>query len=143
MWAKPRQATTAEPQRLDGAAEDDGGIRGSRRIKDASALFPQQINRLCGGWKGAISPLVTMGQNTTYSENPSITDKREYNAKFHDFRHGSNDSRPDWYLEQMTYLRANYKKGVVALSSSYVKKLANSENKAIAILNDNVFDMSE
>jgi chitin synthase len=73
---------------------------------DASSLFPVQVSlsklqaicayrcqvsALCDGIDGSVSPWVT----------DSATNTTDVNAQYHDFRAYTNDSRPDWYYEQM------------------------------------------
>jgi chitin synthase len=58
---------------------------------DASNLFPVQVSALCDGVDGSVSPWVTL--DSTNTSDP--------NMNYHDFRAFTNDSRPDWYYEQM------------------------------------------
>ena len=54
-----------------------------------------QVSALCNGVTGSISPYVVLSsQNNT-----------NVNAQYHDFRAFTNDSRPDWYFEQMVVMR--------------------------------------
>ncbi|KAK9248318.1 chitin synthase-domain-containing protein [Lipomyces tetrasporus] len=101
---------------------------------DASAMFPVQVSALCQGVDGSIDPSVTLdynGENTT-----------ETNSIYHDFRYFRNDSRPDWYFEQMIMLRANFKKGDVGISSQYMQTLVNEKGKTMASINGDVFDLT-
>ncbi|KAK9320698.1 chitin synthase-domain-containing protein [Lipomyces orientalis] len=101
---------------------------------DVSAMFPLQVSALCQGVDGSIDPSVTLdynGENTTDS-----------NSIYHDFRYFRNDSRPDWYFEQMIMLRANFKKGEVGISSQYMQTLVNEKGKIMASINGDVFDLT-
>ncbi|KAH8685418.1 chitin synthase-domain-containing protein [Tricladium varicosporioides] len=51
-------------------------------------------------------------------------------------------SRPDWFLEQLMILRANYKVGNIGYTPKYVKKLAD-KLESIAILNGRVYDFTK
>jgi chitin synthase len=110
---------------------------------DVSALFPVQVSALCEGKDGKVAPEVTLDwKSTNTSGSPTVLDPQEANAKYHDFRYLQNDTRNDWYLEQMTVLKANYKKGTIGYSSEYVKTLAD-KRQYIVILKGSVYDMSE
>ncbi|KAK9362997.1 chitin synthase-domain-containing protein [Lipomyces starkeyi] len=100
---------------------------------DATDLFPVQVSALCQGVDGSVDPSVTFdynGENTTDS-----------NSVYHDFRYFTNDSRPDWYTEQMIMLRANFKKGDVGITSQYMKTLV-QKGKVLASIHGNVFDLT-
>lgn len=110
---------------------------------DATALFPVQVSALCQGVNGTIDPSVQLdytGTNTTGSA--SVISSTDTNYKYHDFRAFTNDSRPDWFFEQMMMLRANYKKGNIGYTPQYVSTLA-SKQEAIAILNGRVYDFTK
>ncbi|KAL5330105.1 hypothetical protein ACEPPN_003629 [Leptodophora sp. 'Broadleaf-Isolate-01'] len=110
---------------------------------DATSLFPVQVSALCQGVNGTIDPAVQLdytNANTTGSAN--VISTTDLNFKYHDFRAWTNDSRPDWFFEQMLMLRAGYKKGNIGYTTSYVKKLAAKSN-AIAILNGRVYDFTK
>ncbi|RCI04971.1 hypothetical protein CU098_008406, partial [Rhizopus stolonifer] len=66
--------------------------------QDVSALFPVQVSDLCEG----VSEFVSLDFNV------NVTDA---NAHHHDFRFMSDHYQPNWYYDQMTYLRRNYKVG--------------------------------
>lgn len=107
--------------------------------RDATPLFPVQVSALCNGVDGSVSPYVTidfMGTNATADR---TIDK---NAKYHDFRSFRNDSRPDWFFEQMILLKSNYKVGNIGYSPQYVSTLAGKSNN-IAILGNRVYDMTD
>ncbi|KAL7272142.1 hypothetical protein RUND412_005071 [Rhizina undulata] len=107
--------------------------------KDATSLFPVQVSSLCDGVDGYISPYVTVDfTGTNYSSDTSI----DSNSRYHDFRAFTNDSRPDWLFEQMMVLKANYLKGHIGYSATYVKTLSN-KNEYIAIIGDKVYDMTD
>jgi chitin synthase len=99
--------------------------------KDVSILFPVQVSALCGGTRGAMSPYVTL-------DNDNTTDP---NTGYHDFRHFTNDSRPDWYLEQMTTLRSKWRVGWMGYTRKDIKFMANS-GRIVGILDDYVYDLT-
>ncbi|KAL9604446.1 MAG: hypothetical protein Q9179_001835 [Wetmoreana sp. 5 TL-2023] len=111
---------------------------------DSTALFPVQVSALCIGKNGPIDPSVQLNyapSNVTGSVTTiSTTDP---NAKYHDFRAFTNDSRPDWWFEQQKVMRSLYKKGDVGYTPKYVKTLASKKQKAIAILNSHVYDFTD
>ena len=110
---------------------------------DATSLFPVQVSALCQGVNGSIDPSVQLDYTSTNtSGSASVISSTDTNPKYHDFRAFTNDSRPDWFFEQMMYLRANYKVGNVGYTPSYVSKLAD-KLESIAILNGRVYDFTK
>ena len=111
---------------------------------DATSLFPVQVSALCNGPSGNVDPSVQLDytpSNVSGSANVPSSNL-DSNAKYHDFRSFTNDSRPDWWWEQQQTLRALYKKGDVGYTSQYVNKLATSKSYSIAILNNRVYDLT-
>ncbi|CAL3962815.1 unnamed protein product [Diplocarpon coronariae] len=110
---------------------------------DATNLFPVQVSALCNGVDGKIDPSVSLDySNTNATGSASVISATDNNFQYHDFRAWTNDSRPDWFYEQMLMLKANYKKGNIGYTASYVKKLASKSN-SIAILNGRVYDFTK
>jgi chitin synthase len=109
--------------------------------KDASSLFPVQVSALCQGISGTVSPYVSLDFN------PNMTDN---NARYHNFLPSSGDPRPDWYFQQMTMLRQNYKLGsmgytptdVESQSKNAVDMAGIKTPRQWAILNNNVYDLT-
>lgn len=97
---------------------------------DATSLFPIQVSAVCGGTSGAISSYVTLD---------SINSTDIY-AKYHDFRAWTNDSRPDWYTEQMIMLRSRYQVGWMGYTKKDLKSL--SQTRQIAIYDGHVYDLT-
>jgi chitin synthase len=71
----------------------------------------------------------------------SVISTTDVNRKYHDFRTFTNDSRPDWFFEQMIMLKANYRKGSIGYTPQYVHTLS-KKSKSIAILNNRVYDFT-
>jgi chitin synthase len=111
--------------------------------KDATNLFPVQVSALCAGKDGTVHPGVQLNyRNTNYTETAqNIISTTDQNAKYHDFRWFTNDSRPDWWYEQQVFLKANYMKGRIGYPPKYLKTLASKQN-AIAYMNNKVYDLS-
>jgi len=110
---------------------------------DATSLFPIQVSALCQGVDGSIDASVQLDYTTTNTTgSASVISTTDTNMKYHDFRAFTNDSRPDWFFEQMVMLRANFKKGNVGYTPKYVNKLANKQ-ESIAILNGRVYDFTK
>ncbi|KXH27383.1 chitin synthase [Colletotrichum simmondsii] len=110
--------------------------------KDISTLFPVQVNALCQGKDGSVDPHVTLDyRNTNLTGSAQLT-STDLNFKYHDFRYFTNDSRPDWYYEQMIMLKSNYKKGTVGYSPQYIKTLANKQQN-IAYMGGRVYDLTQ
>lgn len=106
--------------------------------KDATPIFPVQVSALCYGSDGnGLDPSITLSFT---GGNLSSVDK---NAVFHDFRYSTNDYRPDWYFEQMTVLRKNYRLGFIGFPPSQVSSLATKSQKSIAILDGFVYDFTD
>ena len=112
---------------------------------DITSLFPVQVSALCRGVdpsKG-IDPAVLLDyKSTNTSGSAAVISSQDINAQYHDFRYFTNDSRPDWFAEQMIMLKANYKVGNIGYTADYVAKLASKQN-SVAILHSHVYDMSE
>ena len=110
---------------------------------DMTSLFPIQVSALCQGVNGSIDPSVTLDyKSTNISGSPNLISLQDLNSKYHDFRSFTNDSRPDWFSEQVIMLKGNgYKVGNVGYSAEYVQSLA-QKSKSIAIMNQRVYDMS-
>ncbi|KAG6041677.1 hypothetical protein E4U41_002951 [Claviceps citrina] len=110
--------------------------------KDVSALFPVQVSALCQGADGSVSPQVTLDyKNTNFSGTPTLINSQDLNSRYHDFRYFTNDSRDDWYLEQLLYLKGNWGKGTIGYSPQYVSTLG-GKNRKIAIIGSRVYDLS-
>ncbi|KAI7901255.1 chitin synthase-domain-containing protein [Cokeromyces recurvatus] len=109
--------------------------------KDASSLFPVQVSALCEGVTGTVSPYVSLDFNT------NLTDT---NAQYHNFLPNSGDPRPDWYFQQMSYLRKNYKLGTMGYTPKDIATQATNPvdmsgiktTRQWAILNHNVYDLT-
>ncbi|UKZ73502.1 hypothetical protein TrVFT333_001149 [Trichoderma virens FT-333] len=110
--------------------------------KDITSLFPVQVSALCDGVDGAINKAVTLDYKTTnFTGSPALLSLTDQNSKYHDFRYFTNDSRPDWFYEQMYYLKSNFKKGNIGYTAKYVKSLG-KQAQNIAILDSKVYDMT-
>ncbi|KAI6780446.1 Chitin synthase-like protein [Emericellopsis cladophorae] len=109
---------------------------------DVSDLFPVQVSALCHGKDGQINPAVTLDYKSTNMTGQPAYAQVDETFTYHDFRYHTNDTRNDWYLEQMTVLRANYRKGAIGYSPQYVKTLASEKRQSIAILKGRVYDMT-
>jgi chitin synthase len=113
--------------------------------KDATNLFPVQVSALCTGVDGPIHPGVQLNyrsSNYTASSVNNLISDMDPNAKYHDFRWYTNDSRPDWWFEQQVFLKSNYMKGRVGYSPEYLKTLAD-KGDSIAYINNKVYDLSQ
>lgn len=111
--------------------------------KDATALFPVQVSALCQGKSGSVDPTVLLDYNpTNVTDSGTADSSTDVHAQYHDFRYFTNDSRPDWYIEQMMMLRAGYQKGYVGYSPQYMKTLANKKSTYISSINGDVFDFT-
>ncbi|KAK0764533.1 hypothetical protein N5P37_003935 [Trichoderma harzianum] len=110
--------------------------------KDITSLFPVQVSALCDGVDGSINPAVTLDyKSTNLTGSPALLSLTDQNSKYHDFRYFTNDSRPDWFYEQMVYLKSNFKKGNIGYTAKYVKTLG-KQSQNIAILEGKVYDMT-
>ncbi|KAI9901533.1 hypothetical protein N3K66_003350 [Trichothecium roseum] len=113
--------------------------------KDISALFPVQVNALCKGkdLDHGIHDTVTLDyKDSNFTGSPTLVDLLDWNSRYHDFRYKQNDTRPDWYFEQMEMLKALYKKGNVGYSTELVKTLSEKKSQTIAINRGKVYDLT-
>ncbi|KAK4191947.1 chitin synthase 8 [Podospora australis] len=109
---------------------------------DISALFPVQVSAMCQGKDGYIDPAVLLNyKNTNLTGAANVISSQDLNSRYHDFRHFTNDSRPDWFSQQMQKLRSNYKVGNIGYSAQYVRTLA-LKSQTIAILDGRVYDLT-
>ncbi len=109
---------------------------------DATGLFPVQVSALCQGKDGRVDPTVQLDYvKTNTSGTANVISSTDPNRKYHDFRSFTNDSRPDWFFEQMVMLKGNYKKGMIGYTPQYVHKLS-TKQKSLAIINDRVYDFT-
>ncbi|KAK4247958.1 glycosyltransferase [Corynascus novoguineensis] len=111
---------------------------------DITSLFPVQVSALCQGRDGkGVDPAVLLDyKDTNITGSVAVVSSQDLNAKYHDFRFFTNDSRPDWFAQQMKMLRSNYKVGNVGYSAEYVRSLS-QKSQVIAILNSRVYDMTQ
>ncbi|KAI9828241.1 MAG: hypothetical protein M1826_006067 [Phylliscum demangeonii] len=109
---------------------------------DATGLFPLQVSALCQGKDGQIDQSVQLDYSpTNVTGLPTRVSNSDPNAHYHDFRSFTSDQRPDWFLESMTLLRKNYKKGDLGHTAQYISTLAGRQ-QSIAILHDRVYDFT-
>ncbi|KAI9266112.1 chitin synthase-domain-containing protein [Sporodiniella umbellata] len=109
--------------------------------KDISDLFPVQVSAMCEGVNGTVSEYVAQEFHF------NLTDGF---AQYHDFRAWQKDYRPNWYYDQMSYLRANYKVGNMAYTAKEVYKQATQPTdvsgvpttRTWAILNGSIYDLT-
>ncbi|KAI9471005.1 MAG: chitin synthase-domain-containing protein [Benjaminiella poitrasii] len=86
--------------------------------QDVTGLFPVQVSALCEGVDGTpISPYVSVDYQV------NLTDT---NGEYHDFRYSSDSYNANWYYDQMTLLRKNYKVGHMGYESKAVSDQAKS-----------------
>jgi chitin synthase len=109
--------------------------------KDATNLFPVQVSALCDGTTGRIPEEVVLDFQV------NLTDR---NAAYHDFRFFTNDYRPDWYFEQMVYMRKNYRLGFMGYEPADILRQATnvvnvgeiSTHRSWATLHGDVYDLT-
>ncbi|CEP08179.1 hypothetical protein [Parasitella parasitica] len=105
--------------------------------KDATDLFPVQVSDLCEN----VSPYVSLDYNRNYTDT---------NAQYHDFRYASGNYRPNWYYNQMTMLRRNYKKGNMGVEWKGIRDQAQgaytlngvSLNRQWAVIDQHIYDLT-
>ena len=113
---------------------------------DATPLFPVQVSALCPGRHGSIDPTVLLDYtptNSSSSNQQSTQSGMDPNSVYHDFRYFQNDSRPDWFYEQMQYLKRDFKKGTVGYTSGYLQELANKKAQNIVNIHGNIYDLTK
>lgn len=107
--------------------------------KDATPLFPVQVSALCAGKAGTVDPAVQLDYSSTNIT--GSTNQDDINAQYHDFRAFTNDSRPDWFYQQMKMLEGNFLKGNIGYSPEYIQTLADKQ-QVIASLNGRIYDFT-
>jgi chitin synthase len=109
---------------------------------DATGLFPVQVSALCQGKSGSVDPTVLLDYRpTNISGSATTISGTDTNSVYHDFRHFTNDSRPDWFYEQMMMLKANYLKGYVGYTPKYLNTLG-KKSQSIGSINGKVYDLT-
>ena len=118
--------------------------------QDATKLFPVQVSALCKGKDGSVDPSVLLDYTPTNSSSnleqlQQLQQNQDFdvNSRYHDFRYFNNDSRPDWFYEQMEYLKRDFKKGYVGYTSKYLTQLANKKQQNIANIHGKIYDMTK
>ncbi|KAG5651222.1 hypothetical protein H0H81_009434 [Sphagnurus paluster] len=97
----------------------------------ADSIFPVQVSALCNGIDGSVSPYVIL-------DSQNVTDP---NAQYHDFRAFTNDSRPDWYFENMVVMRYTARRGFVGYTPKEIKNMANT-GRSVGIYNGLIYDLT-
>lgn len=101
--------------------------------QDATPIFPVQVNALCNGVSGSVSPWVQL----------SATNETDTNMQYHDFRTiHTNDARPDWYYEQMWVMRYQARVGYLGYTKSKVKSFVD-DGRIVAIFNDKIYEITD
>ena len=94
------------------------------------------------GRDGRVDPSVQLDYTTTnITGSATVISSTDPIRRYHDFRSFTNDSRPDWFFEQMVMLKGNYKKGMIGYTPKYVHSLA-TKSHSIATLNGPVYDFT-
>ncbi|CEG78275.1 Putative Chitin synthase [Rhizopus microsporus] len=104
---------------------------------DASELFPIQVSDLCEN----VSPYVSLDYQRNYSDP---------NAEYHDYTYSNGNYKQNWYYDQMTMLRKNYKIGHIGWEMKAINDQAKgaykmngqSMNRYWAVINDAVYDLT-
>lgn len=100
---------------------------------DATPIFPVQVNALCNGRSGAISPWVQLTNENT----------SDVNAKYHDFRAiHPEDTRPDWYYESMVLMRSNFRVGFMGYTPDGIKDLI-GDGRSVGVYRGDVYDVTD
>ncbi|KAE8225588.1 hypothetical protein CF319_g1685 [Tilletia indica] len=100
---------------------------------DATGIFPVQVNALCNGVTGSVSPWIQLSSNN----------ESDVNAQYHDFRaYRLNDVRPDWYYESMWLMRSNYRVGFMGYTPDGIKDLVD-DGRSVAIYRGGVYDVTD
>jgi chitin synthase len=101
--------------------------------QDSTSIFPVQVNALCSGINGDISPWVQLsGVNQT-----------DANSQYHDFRtFYVDDVRPDWYYESMWLMRSNYRVGFVGYTPSEISSLL-EDGSIVAEIDGGIYDVTD
>lgn len=101
--------------------------------EDATSIFPVQVNALCNGVDGNVSPWVQLTDSNT----------TDVNAQYHDFRDFLvDDVRPDWYYESMWLMRSNYRRGFIGYTPSAITNLLD-DGKTVAVYRGGVYDLTQ
>ncbi|MCO5583292.1 hypothetical protein L7F22_037202 [Adiantum nelumboides] len=101
--------------------------------EDATGIFPVQVNALCNGVDGSVSPWVQLNRDNS----------TDTNAQYHDFRAiHPEDFRADWYYESMWLMRSNYRVGFMGYTPDGISDLLD-EGRAVAIYRGGIYDVTD
>ena len=93
-------------------------------------------------WQG---PNLSLARCTTGSVSPYVVltsqNNTDVNTQYCDFRAFTNDSRPDWYFEQMVIMRYTARVGFVGYTPKAIQNTANS-GRSVAIYDRLIYDLS-
>ena len=99
---------------------------------DATGIFPVQVNALCNGIDGTVSPWVQLS-------NSNATD---VNARYHDFRAiHPEDTRADWYYQSMILMRSNWRKGFLGYTGDSIDDMI-ADGRSVGIYRGGVYDVT-
>ncbi|KAI8074645.1 chitin synthase-domain-containing protein [Gongronella butleri] len=109
--------------------------------KDITSLFPVQVSDLCQGDGQSVSQYVSLDYNVNYTDP---------NAQYHDYTYASGNYVPNWYYDQLTMLRQQYKKGNMAFTTQTISDQASSPvpvngittTRNWAIIDGRVYDLT-
>ncbi|KAI7902468.1 chitin synthase-domain-containing protein [Cokeromyces recurvatus] len=110
--------------------------------QDITNLFPVQVSALCEGVDGTpISPYVSVDYQV------NLTDT---NGQYHDFRYSSDSYNPNWYYDQMTLLRKNYKVGHLGYEYKAISDQAKTPTtingirtlRTWAVIDNHIYDLT-
>ena len=100
---------------------------------DATNIFPVQVNALCNGVTGSISPWVTLDNNNN----------TDANSQYHDFRaYRGVDVRPDWYYEQMWYMRSRFRVGMIGYTPKEIDN-AKQDGRTLVVYNKEIYEITD
>lgn len=91
----------------------------------------EKVSALCNGITGSVSPFVVL----------NTVNDTDTNAQYHDFRIFTNDSRPDWYFENMVQMRYTSRVGFLGYTPKEIRNMANT-GSSVAIYNGLVYDLT-
>ncbi|GAA5807288.1 hypothetical protein MFLAVUS_000645 [Mucor flavus] len=109
---------------------------------DVTALFPLQVSSLCQAPDGSdISPFVSLNYQI------NLTDT---NGQYHDFRYSSGNYKPNWYYDQMSMFRKNYKVGDMGYEWKAISDQAKSPTlingiqslRTWAVIDNRIYDLT-
>ncbi|KAK7028004.1 hypothetical protein VNI00_015091 [Paramarasmius palmivorus] len=127
------EVNMTEEEFVERYGDEAESVRESRGLgRGDVVLGATQISAVCDGVNGNLSPYVAFNPKNTSDDN----------TQYHDFRSFTNDSRPDWYFEQMVTMRYLARVGFLGYTPKEIKNMAHN-SRSVGVYNGLIYDVTD